>query len=353
MWTHIADLMAAGKPEAVRKELGLSGHTSTALHGEWAHWVSRRKEADVMAALPDVQRILLALYENENSLEQYATKWRKPIGERWGNQCAAYRESIKVLGLDQERALARRARYTKTVRERLADRVQLNASRIYEIIATCAKSHEFIDNIIAVMLATGSRLIEVIKVSQFEPVGAGRIRINGVAKSRDEKVLERPLIMLSAAQVIELVKYIRSFRDYAAMTPEQAKSKVIIALNNRVREFLDTTSHRARYIWTSLAWKLYGKGVPQQEWARAMLGHESADTSTTYLLYVVVVDRAPPRTVTTECDLPGAREYAVVKRGIHMSAEERAKRRKALIKKIGEEVVTSAIFSSYGHGHRA
>ena len=87
-----------------------------------------------------------------------------------------------------------------------------------EIIQTLKTSTYFIDNIILIGITTGSRLIEVLRISDYKKVvgNPNRVMIEGLAKGTGEtkernlnKNVERPLLVITYKEVSETIKIVR------------------------------------------------------------------------------------------------------------------------------------------------
>lgn len=314
MWEELAKLVKSGDHEkAIQMAhtiknpefFGKMRSINSILMALWHDYIIDKTEDQIMETYPHVQTILTSLFPNKNSLHKRSIDWRKPVGERFGRYSKVYRQAIYDLGITSEESLQRRQDYTNMVRERLQDRHEvISEKRVYEIIDMCSDSIEYQHQIIAVMLATGSRLIEVLKVSKYLPLGR-QIVIEGLAKTSQLEIVTRPLIRLTSDRVIEMVEYIRSFYDFASMSEPLANSLVNGTLNNVIESLIpECTSHKLRYIWAALAWELYGGNTPQQEWVREMFAHKSADTTTTYLLYKITLNHEERRKEPPPSDKP-------------------------------------------------
>lgn len=246
-----------------------------------------------------LQPLVEAFYVNRASLATIMTSWRKPLKAMYGDKSEIYAESIYKLGITREESVKMKTDYKKSVRKsvRESDKApKFTLEEVYDAIDKTAESENPIDNIIAVQLACGSRLIEVIKISDFVAVEDPTIiQIEKVAKDKgddvEDRVFLRPVIRISADKVVEMIEKIRGLHNFQQMANSAATSKVVSAVNKKIKEFFkqDITSHKCRYLYASVAWQLYGKGVPQAEYIRALYGHRSADTTLVYLQYSVDV----------------------------------------------------------------
>ena len=262
-----------------------------------------------------LQPFLELFYPNRRSLATYAVEWRKPIKEKYGTKSEVYKQSIYILGISQEESIKMKEDYKESVREKVRGRgePQFTMQQVYDAIDLTANSTDPIDNIIAIMLACGSRMVEVLKISDYsvpksssssEDVKVEQIKIYKLAKLRganDDETAEgidyvtviRPLLRISADQLVGLVENVRSAYDFQAMSNKTATQKVNAAVNKVMKTLfsIPITGHKCRYLWASLAWQLYGKSVPQAEWVREMYRHASADTTLAYLAYEVAIPK--------------------------------------------------------------
>ena len=292
-WPAVADLLEQGKSAEAHIFTERSWRAeSKGLLYTWQDWVAGAAAAEqsIIAAYADVQRCLKVLYPNRETMHVMSIDWRRPVGVRFGKKSEIYRQSVYQLGLSREESLQRRENYEARVRRDARNITTfIPKEKVFQAIESCAASDDPIANIVAVCLSTGSRLVEVLKVSTFleSEAGPGFIVIDGVAKSAGRKIIIRPLLGLSCARVLELVLLVRSFRDFKKMTNGDAKCAVDAAANRIMRELFDMTLHKCRYIYAALAWYIFGAGTPQQEWVREAFGHTSGDISLIYLMFVV------------------------------------------------------------------
>lgn len=269
------------------------GSSASTLLSVWKDEIAKQGTSNLQLfrqIFPLLQRLLIAIYPNEGSLASRIIAWRKPLKEKYGAQSDVHVLSMEKLGIPRERVQARREEYTNAVREAVRERktATFTEADVMRVIKDGSLSNDIAKNIVAVLLATGSRLIECLKVSEFleEKGQPGLIRVVGTAKGRNTtpKVIVRPLVGLSATDVIDLVKHIRGAYDFSSLSNEKATMKVDASVNKAATEYFGEpiTAHKLRYIWASLAYQKFGGNVPEQEWLREMLGHTSADTSLIY-----------------------------------------------------------------------
>lgn len=271
-----------------------------------AIWKDIIKNASQGREVSGITRIWLRLYEaldkvikqlfmNENTSENVFVQFRKPIRDKYGDTSQIYIKSTHILGVSRERALERREEYQNKVAEKGLNRRNQNAiydDEIYSAIDAGINSSDPLEKAIAVMLNTGSRSIEVLKVSTYSEVTYNPlfIHVKGIAKDRskkgyDKKVIIRPLINLSSDQVINAVNYIRENLNVEGDN-NAISSRYNQTMNKRMKKLFpshpELTAHKCRYIAGQMAYLLYGNNGVENSYIQQFLGHEDGATSRTY-----------------------------------------------------------------------
>jgi integrase len=257
-------------------------------------------------------RIVKVMFENENTSEGLFTALRKPIRSKFGNNSEIYKQSTYLMGVSRERAIERRQQYQERVSERAAVREQQEP--FYDDEIYTALDHMYEDakedpilGVGAVMIATGARMVEVLRVSSFSEVqandpippshvqardqyGAQLIKVTGIAKDRgsrgyDSKVVVRTLIRMTPHQVISVVDHIRQSLDISG-TNDAISTRFNGIINRRIKNYFpqhpDITSHKLRYLNAILSYKLYGGRSAENNFVQNQLAHVDAATSRTY-----------------------------------------------------------------------
>lgn len=242
-----------------------------------------------------LDKVIKTLYQNENTSENVFVEFRKPIRQKYGDNSQIYIKSTHILGVSRERALERREEYQNKVAEKGLNRRNqqpIYDDEIYTAIDVGINSSDPLEKAIAVMLNTGSRQIEVLKVSTYSEVkdNPSFVNVKGIAKDRskrgyENKVVIRPLINLTAEQVINAVKYIRENLNLEGDN-DAISSRYNQTLNKRMKKLFpnhkDLTAHKCRYIAGQMAYLLYGQGGTENSYIQQYLGHEDGSTSRTY-----------------------------------------------------------------------
>jgi hypothetical protein len=262
-----------------------------------------------------LDKTIKTLYNNENSSEGVFTLFRK-ILKNPKFEPEIYKQSIYKMGVSQERSRERKQEYADKVKTRNANRgdlVPLYVEQVYNIIDELIASNNAYDKLVAVELATGSRGIEVLKVSNYEEIKGSdnEVLVIGLAKDKGNNNLEnvrlmRNLVRLNSEQVIEAVKYIRKSintagtndniskrtnkfinkafkRVFIPILKQNAGDKIDMpAFETQLKEF---TSHKARYIAGNVSFLVYGKPkkIPYESYLQNQYGHLSAESTKSYL----------------------------------------------------------------------
>lgn len=236
-----------------------------------------------------IDKLIKMIYKNENTSEKIFTKIRKIIKDKYNDDSEIYKKSIYIMGMSQERSIQKKKEYSLKVKDAGMNRNNLKPiydDEIYEIIKKGISSSKIFDKIIAVMLACGSRSVEVMRVSNYSKTDNDNfIEIKNIAKNNDNKIIVRPLIYLKADQVIKTVNHIRKYLLLKERTNEQLTSSYNTTLNKSMKKLFSDdslTSHKCRYIASNLAYLLYGKDSTPNIYIQQYLGHKNGNTSRTY-----------------------------------------------------------------------
>ncbi len=245
--------------------------------------------------------IIKALYDNENYTETIFSIFRKPVRVKYGDRSEIFSQSVFLTGASQQRRIQRKEEYKAEVKVRNAERNNLDPLYFEDIIQVIQKnkySNDPYKKAIAVLLATGSRSIEVFKVSKYtESKDPTRIVIKGLAKDKGDKrnlkqvVLEKPLINMTGDEVVKAVEEIREDLNLKG-TNAAIAARTNAPLNKAFRDLVQIlapnnpmTAHTCRYIYGNLAYIMYAepKGMLMESYIQEILGHASPESTKSYL----------------------------------------------------------------------
>jgi len=266
-----------------------------------------------------LNRVLKFVVFNEGYREKIFTEFRKPLkDDKYDKEI--YDMSIKLLGETRERRLQRKQDYANKVDERNSNRnslVPIYKEDILDLIDSL-KNKIYTDKetfnkyevLLVLLLATSSRPIELLKVSQFSSLKnkPNEIQIKGLAKNKnyDDVILTRQLIGLKSKDVLHFIDLLRTGLDLS-MNNNKITDKFNKGLNtifkdlihsmlkkNKTEEYdeevfkqqiKDFTSYKTRYISANIAYMLYGvvKNIPYESYIKKHLGHVDAGSTKSYL----------------------------------------------------------------------
>jgi hypothetical protein len=248
-----------------------------------------------------LDRIIKALYDNENTMEGVCTVFRKVVRAKYGDASEIYKQSIYNMGVSQDRSKERKQEYAAKVKVRNAARAELQPIYVEDILAVIQKlknSNDPYEQSLAVLLATGSRSIELFKVSKYYEIKGDpqRITVKGLAKDKGKNdlgnvVLTRNLVGLTGPEVVELVHEIRDELNLKGSN-EKISQITNTPLNKAFQKTIQPlapdfpmTSHKCRYTSGNISYLLYGKPkkIPYESYLQEQYGHLDADSTKSYL----------------------------------------------------------------------
>lgn len=248
-----------------------------------------------------LDRIIKALYENENTMESVCTEFRKVVRAKFGDNSEIYKQSIYNMGVTQQRSKERKEEYSAKVKVRNASRATLQPIYVEDVLTAIEKlkrSNDPYEQSLAVLLATGSRSIELFKVSKYYEVkdDESTITVKGIAKDKGKNdlknvVLTRNLVGLTGEEVVDLVHEIRDELDLKGSNAKISNA-TNTALNKAFQKNIQPlapdfqmTSHKCRYIAGNVSYLLYGKPkkIPYESYLQEQYGHLSGESTKSYL----------------------------------------------------------------------
>jgi hypothetical protein len=261
---------------------------------------SKIAEIDIegmMVLAGDLRVILPRLIKNIDSLANEYSKYNLIVGQAFGFESANHMKVKNILRLLPEQELDRKVRFQEKVRLSNLNQTPIEIKKIFEIIKLTKASSDVLDNIICFMLASQSRLIEVLSFADFKEEhvidGVSYINQTGVAKDKvekkngDKKVVIKPMIDISFEEAFGLLKNIRADVRKNELTGKLNR-EITNHYNSRLNKKIKTynglegaSSHLLRKISANLSYKLYGEKTNQslQSWLTLVLGHASLGSS--------------------------------------------------------------------------
>jgi hypothetical protein len=229
-------------------------------------------------------KFIKALYPNENTSERLFTLLRKPIKQMYGDTSEIYKRSLYDMGISQARSLQKKQEYREKVATTGMQRTELPEYKnddVYKLLDENLNALTPLKRVIAVMLATGSRFIEVLTSDYSKIKGESmKIKIDNLAKGG--KSIIRPLIRINTTKVMNAIKSIRENLDLSG-----DKVQISDRYNSQTNKLLkqidpELTTHKLRKLAGNLAYQLYGENANPTVWIQNYYGHSDPSTTLTY-----------------------------------------------------------------------
>lgn len=161
-----------------------------------------------------IKNILSISYPSRMTLRSYLSHLKKCIINKFSGFPEIVKAAKETFCLSKADYDELEKNYNKLVIERNKNQETLSDLLIIKIVHETMQSLLWEENMIAIALACGSRMIEIAKISSYERVGGEpfQLVIHGVAKSKERKVsIKKPVVAgLRASQVIQMIPWVRS-----------------------------------------------------------------------------------------------------------------------------------------------
>lgn len=279
----------------------------------------------VKEILNALDKIIPALLEGSSAQSVLMSDIRKHIISEYGEGSTAAKASYKMMRVDQDKWQAENKAYSAVVEMKNKDKRQIEFTDVYDAMDKAAASDKWSDQAVAVELATGARIGEVLLISTFEalPKQPGYIRQRHLSKQKDNadkrEYIDKPVLHLSVGQVLELVAKIRhSLRkeidevergEKKAYDVSQSKNATVNRSIDRLIPDIDpvtkknlNTSHTLRKMYANLAYALLADKSKwsEQSFYSHVLGHSNLSTAKSYSTIQVDVPKIKHERVSTE-----------------------------------------------------
>ena len=253
-------------------------------------------------------KILNSLVPNVSSdatTQNVYVQLRKCIKARWGQDSDVTRKSYSVMRFNQIKWRQQRAEYQAKVVERNNDKRQFNESKIYEVmdyIKDTKTTPDHIDLAIALQLASGGRISEILSYANFKPSKKKHYVVQtGILKSKERKTITKPIIHFTVPEFMamfrelreKLVVEIRKIKR-GTLTNYELSQNNNSKINRRISKYFGEhmASHDLRKAYANMAFNQYADKtkVSEAAYLSDILGHakDSLDVSTSYSTVSVV-----------------------------------------------------------------
>ena len=266
------------------------------------------------------------LFSKENTQQTIYAKLNNVLRRLYGDESKIYIKGRQILGLGKERNKQRIEEYNAKVENKNLDldktEYKFNINQLQRICDDLDRSAHSYDHIILVMLATGSRMIEVLKVSKYVSVESNKmLSILDAAKgSADRKIIPN---CIRSVRVVELVDNIRNtlkdkLKDMTNVEINNSFNKVI---NQRI-EFIfrneNMSSHILRRVAAEWNYITYGKNSVKVSYIKKYLGHLNVSSTLPYM-NIVIDKTGDVQPVLTDRNTPYFHLSNIKRRGVDIN----------------------------------
>ena len=192
-----------------------------------------------------------------------------------------YTKSVKVNIPDRVEKKSQIRERDKFNISRLENRQEFSFQEIMNDINTLKKSQNYYELVVCVLLATGRRSVEVIARGDFEPSKLeNHVFFSGQVKAREEQreSYEIPVIGIPPRDLIQLVKKIRTMKNYSNENNMFIASRTNAYVNKEIRNVFDRddiTSETIRCFYAFIAYRLYANpSISEPVYCAKILGHK-------------------------------------------------------------------------------
>lgn len=265
-------------------------------------------ETNGLAIIKALELLLPNLYFKLSVLAKHFSTLSKTIQTKFPNSNLE-EEAKKRLHLSREGAILRRKNYQAKVYQANAKQRQLSDSEVLATINKLAFEKDWPSLTVCVGLAVGSRLVEILKESQYERAdhSAHYIRVVGVVKDRGagERKIVKPIVGgLLSDDIKGMVDEIRVQVSEAydvdlgtgtgdrKVTKQELTNLTDKKVNDKIREVFGPTYvfHDTRAIYAELAFLQFAPdGMSKTAFFATVLGHkeESLTTALSYQKFAI------------------------------------------------------------------
>lgn len=260
----------------------------------------------VLSNLQKLYPIYEMMYIEPKTLRQKLSEVRKVLEAHQSEEAYTKSKYDQYFNMSSEARGKITKAYKTQVKEKNANKIQIDQAKIYEQIRELIQSDNVYDKILSLMVCLGTRPVELFDKNEFHLVKGkpSWVRVSGLAKKRDTQDktdTERPVIYFPAEFVIQEIDKIRKhFKDLVVINKQgRLASDKNATLNQHALKafpFLENTHQKSsflRKIYADLSFKQFAdqRTTNFNTWISEVLGHDMLDLSTSFSYsYVNVAD---------------------------------------------------------------
>ncbi len=289
----------------------------------WA--VEKIPKTKLEKALIAINNCYAVLYPNLRTLDSILTKdVRGVLSKFYGKGSKEHMMSKKLVKISYKDKANLIAENIERVRENIADSPEYNSEIVLSAIKDGILSNDPFERIMSLLLASGSRPIELIERANYFPSpqdGPNWVFQDYVAKRQTDEIgVTKPIIYFTADQFIEHLKKIRTdlHKKYKTFTDKKGEltSTITGPLNRAAKSVLryqdKATPKTARSIYGELSYDLYesttkrfGPSPQRPVWKNEVFGHakDNIHTAENYTTVKLRTNKALPEEIAIKQEI--------------------------------------------------
>jgi hypothetical protein len=274
------------------------------------------KDGEIL--LIEFKKLVESQTENINQRAKRFGQVRKILVDRFGTNSDIVKFSY-TQSITREQSKVIHNAKDDLASDRRRDRIQVDEVALKNLMNACVSSKDFYDHVICVMLASGSRMIEVLNknVSVFTALPDNtKINIDGLAKTKLERSIVRPLLWIASDVFLKVLGQVRDQMDegtggaISRLSNEEISRVVELPLNRRIKSW-DVgfpSSHGLRKSYVALLYNNLSKEerskISYAQFTADTLGQFNLKHALAYTNFNIILEEAPAEEEEKKDEVP-------------------------------------------------
>ena len=281
----------------------------------WRHLVSKflsgASAQEIIEVAPMIRIILNKLYTSVSTKQAAYKMWRDVLQHRFGKESEIYknlrRSGLYSISSDEFKELGENAEMAKIYKNE--HQLKINFSDLFKALMSGItlpnrESDQLLAQILMVMLLTGRRMIEVLKLSTFSmsKIGTNLLLVKDLAKQTVGPRIQLNIPILGEEEGLKqpskyVLNLISEIREKVPIQDYRGKKLTNVRIGELFNKKLNTylsgvgkqigglhlTTHKLRAIYAAEAYHLFAPdGVSVNAFYKDVLGHQNINTSINY-----------------------------------------------------------------------
>jgi len=260
-----------------------------------------KSPATIQKLFKNLKTIIEIVVPNLGVRRGFYSDIRKYLKDNFGTDSSIVAKTYAQLSVSKEEAAQLKENASKKVISKNKEQSQEDLKSIISIISQLKTSTNKFDKIIAIQLACGLRLNEVLVVTKMSIPSQDEVpdelkdidlfklvKLSELSKSHGKNARHtsiNPVVGMTRDELFGLFKSVRDTIPDTITTREQATKSYNQSVNKQVKSYFpDKSSHYLRKLYGALSFRIYAKNQSLSVWLNAVLGHatDSLATSANY-----------------------------------------------------------------------